>query len=77
MESFVAPTSLSALKKLSIHPSDLEAVFVSHRHADHFGGLPFLILDSQFAGSSFQTHQNCVTGKWFYATGRTMGLSRV
>ncbi len=24
--------------------------FVSHLHADHFGGLPFLILDGQFSG---------------------------
>ena len=43
-------TSLSALKALSLDPSDLAAVFVSHLHGDHFGGIPFLILDGQFAG---------------------------
>jgi ribonuclease BN (tRNA processing enzyme) len=26
------------------------AVFLSQLHGDHFGGLPFLILDGQFAG---------------------------
>ena len=43
-------TSLSALKALDLDPSDLAAVFVSHLHGDHFGGIPFLILDGQFAG---------------------------
>ncbi len=43
-------TSLSALKRLRLDPGEIAAVFVSHLHADHFGGLPFLILDGQFAG---------------------------
>jgi ribonuclease BN (tRNA processing enzyme) len=42
-------TSLSALKTLGLDPGELGAVFVSHLHADHFGGLPFLILDGQFS----------------------------
>jgi ribonuclease BN (tRNA processing enzyme) len=42
-------TSLSALKHLRLDPGEVEAVFVSHLHGDHFGGLPFLILDGQFS----------------------------
>jgi ribonuclease BN (tRNA processing enzyme) len=42
-------TSLSALKSLGLDPGEIAAVFVSHLHGDHFGGLPFLILDGQFA----------------------------
>jgi ribonuclease BN (tRNA processing enzyme) len=42
-------TSLSALKRLDLDPGEVAAVFVSHLHGDHFGGLPFLILDGQFA----------------------------
>ena len=30
-------------------PGEIAAVFVSHLHGDHFGGLPFLILDGQFS----------------------------
>jgi ribonuclease BN (tRNA processing enzyme) len=42
-------TSLSALKTLGLDPAEVSAVVVSHLHADHFGGLPFLILDGQFS----------------------------
>jgi ribonuclease BN (tRNA processing enzyme) len=43
-------TSLPALRRCGLDPGGIGAVFVSHLHGDHFGGLPFLILDGQFAG---------------------------
>ena len=42
-------TSLAALKRLGLDPGEIAAVFLSHLHGDHFGGLPFLILDGQFS----------------------------
>ena len=42
-------TSLSALKQLGLDPGKVATVLVSHLHGDHFGGLPFLILDGQFS----------------------------
>jgi ribonuclease BN (tRNA processing enzyme) len=42
-------TSLVALKRLNIDPSGIGHVALSHLHGDHFGGLPWLILDGQFA----------------------------
>ena len=41
-------TSLTALRQQQIDPNEIEAVLVSHLHGDHFGGLPFLVLDGQF-----------------------------
>ncbi len=43
-------TSLSALRACGLDPGEIGTVFVSHLHGDHFGGLPFLILDGQFSG---------------------------
>ncbi len=42
-------TSLPALRRLGLDPGEIGAVFVSHLHGDHFGGIPFLILDGQFS----------------------------
>lgn len=42
-------TSLTALKGSGLDPGEIGTVFVSHLHGDHFGGLPFLILDGQFS----------------------------
>jgi ribonuclease BN (tRNA processing enzyme) len=42
-------TSLAALKAQRLDPGEVAAVAVTHLHGDHFGGLPFLILDGQFA----------------------------
>jgi ribonuclease BN (tRNA processing enzyme) len=42
-------TSLVGLKRLGIDPTSVEALVVSHLHGDHFGGVPFLVLDQQFA----------------------------
>jgi ribonuclease BN (tRNA processing enzyme) len=41
-------TSLVALREQGFDPNSIETVLVSHLHGDHFGGLPFLILDGQF-----------------------------
>jgi ribonuclease BN (tRNA processing enzyme) len=43
-------TSLPALRSCGLDPDEIAAVFVSHLHGDHFGGIPFLILNGQFAG---------------------------
>ena len=42
-------SSLIALKRLGLDPGSVDAICVSHLHGDHFGGIPFLILDQQFS----------------------------
>jgi ribonuclease BN (tRNA processing enzyme) len=39
------PTVLCALKRMSLAPADIDIILISHLHGDHFGGLPFLILE--------------------------------
>src|SRR6202047_3051018 len=41
-------SSLPALKRLSIARDDIDLVLITHFHGDHFGGLPFFLLDAQF-----------------------------
>jgi ribonuclease BN (tRNA processing enzyme) len=41
-------TSLTALKSADIEPNDVGTVVLTHLHGDHFGGLPFMVLDGQF-----------------------------
>ena len=41
-------SSLVAMKKAGFEPNTIDAVFVTHFHGDHAGGIPYLILDGQF-----------------------------
>jgi ribonuclease BN (tRNA processing enzyme) len=42
------PTLLQQLKKAKLSVHDIDAVFISHFHADHFFGMPFFLLDSWY-----------------------------
>ena len=53
-------TTLIGLRRLALEPSDIDMVFVTHLHGDHFGGLPWILLDAQFM--SKRTRPMVVTG---------------
>ena len=40
-------SSLIAMKRAGISSAAIDAVLISHLHGDHFGGIPFFILDAQ------------------------------
>lgn len=41
-------SSLIGLKARQVVRNDIQAIFFTHFHADHFGGIPFFMLDAQF-----------------------------
>lgn len=48
------PTSLLALKRAGFDPTQLDAILLSHLHGDHFGGVPFFLIDALYANRRFQ-----------------------
>jgi ribonuclease BN (tRNA processing enzyme) len=42
-------TALPALKRAAIVCNDIDLILITHFHGDHFAGLPFFLLDAQFA----------------------------
>ncbi|MBN8938411.1 MAG: MBL fold metallo-hydrolase [Rhizobiales bacterium] len=43
-----AATSMTALNRTDIDRNGICAILFTHFHGDHFGGLPFFVLDAQF-----------------------------
>lgn len=40
-------SSLIALKKYGITSDEVDAILITHFHGDHYGGVPFILLDAQ------------------------------
>jgi len=40
-------SALIAIRRFGVEPNRIRTVFLTHLHGDHFGGLPWLILDGQ------------------------------
>jgi ribonuclease BN (tRNA processing enzyme) len=38
------------MRRYAVEPNSIDAILVTHFHGDHFGGIPFFILDAQFGG---------------------------
>ena len=53
-------TTLIGMQRLGLKPSEIDMVFVSHLHGDHFGGLAWFLIDAQHV--SKRTRPLIVTG---------------
>jgi ribonuclease BN (tRNA processing enzyme) len=53
-------STLIGMRRLGLDPNDIDAVFVTHLHGDHFGGLPWFLIDGQYV--SKRTRPLLVTG---------------
>jgi ribonuclease BN (tRNA processing enzyme) len=42
------PATLSALRRCGVDPASIDVIVLTHLHGDHFGGLPFVILDAYY-----------------------------
>lgn len=43
-------SSLAAMRRFDVDPNAIDAVLISHLHGDHFGGIPFVLLDAYYGG---------------------------
>src|SRR5262245_4166128 len=65
-------SSMVAIRKWQVDPNAISTVLVSHLHGDHFGGLPFFLLDAQLV--SRRTAPLLVAGRPAFADPRTFVL---
>ena len=47
-------SSMIAMRKFGVDPNGIQVIFITHLHGDHFGGLPFFILDGQLVSRRTQ-----------------------
>jgi ribonuclease BN (tRNA processing enzyme) len=80
------PTTLLAMKRVGFDPRRLDAIFLSHLHGDHFGGIPFFFIEYlhqtprdkplHIAGPPGTEEKVCELFQLMYGTVQHRGISR-
>jgi len=47
-------SSMVAMRRFGVEPNDLEMILITHLHGDHYGGLPFFMLDARLVSRRTQ-----------------------
>lgn len=47
-------SSLIAMRRFGVDPNAIHMILLTHLHGDHFGGIPFFVLDAQFISKRTQ-----------------------
>jgi ribonuclease BN (tRNA processing enzyme) len=45
------PATLPALRAASVDPNAIDVLLLTHLHGDHFGGVPFFLMDAHYAAA--------------------------
>jgi ribonuclease BN (tRNA processing enzyme) len=53
-------SSLIAMRRFGVAPNEIDMILLTHLHGDHFGGIPFVVLDAQLI--SKRTHPLVIVG---------------
>jgi ribonuclease BN (tRNA processing enzyme) len=53
-------SSLIAMRRFGVAPNEVDMILLTHLHGDHFGGIPFFVLDAQLI--SKRTHPLVIVG---------------